>query len=91
MANFILFQDADTPVVVDPVITADGEEAAVEEKRVIVQVAMSEGERGVRGRLEIDTRVHLGEAGLSNNGICESITSVPHGTGVKVSRLKTFE
>ena len=44
MATSYCSSDADAPVVVDPIIAADSEEAAVEEKRIIIQVTMAEGE-----------------------------------------------
>ena len=58
-----------SPVVVDPVIASEREKAAVQKERIVVQVTMPERENGVRGRLEIDTRVHFGEAFIEQRNL----------------------
>ena len=44
---FVLLLNPDAPVVVDPIVAADGVEAAVEEERIVVQVTMADLRAGV--------------------------------------------
>ena len=59
---FVLFLDADAPVVVDPIIAAERKEAAVVEEWVIVQIAMPEIDLKIRDSAEAHARVHFGES-----------------------------
>jgi hypothetical protein len=59
--GLVLFEETNSPIVIDSVVASDGEKAAVQKEWIIIEVTMPERELGVSGRLEIDCGVYLGE------------------------------
>src|SRR5437867_4663113 len=63
---FVLFPDAEAPVVIDSIMAAQDIEAAVVEEWVLVQVSMGEIDLKICDRLDVHARVQFGESLLEH-------------------------